>query len=43
MKEAANAGYIVILDKGSIVAGSIAVFGITYYFVTLRPEGEGGR
>ena len=23
--------------------GSIAVFGIIYYFVTLLPDGEGGR
>ena len=26
-----------------IMMGSIAVFGIIYYFVTLLPEGEGGR
>ena len=26
-----------------IMMGSIAVFGIIYYFVTLLPDGEGGR
>ena len=26
-----------------IMMGSIAVFGIIYYLVTLLPEGEGGR
>ena len=26
-----------------IMLGSIAVFGIIYYFVTLLPEGKGGR
>ena len=26
-----------------IMMGSIAVFGIIYYFITLLPEGEGGR
>ena len=38
-----NGNVVNVNQMIGIMLGSIAVFGIIYYFVTLLPDGEGGR